>query len=64
MPSPRGYGPSSVEHEPGQIRASASDPGSRLARILAAMVREALEYEATEEERRRWQDDGAAASQQ
>ncbi len=52
-----------MQREPVQSRADPSDPGFRLARILAAMVREALEYEATEEERRRWQDDGAAANQ-
>lgn len=52
-----------MRREPEHWRMSVSDPGFRLARILAAMVREALEYEATEEERRRWQDDGAAATQ-
>ncbi len=63
MSSPWGAGLPAVQREPGQRKVSASDPGFRLARILAAMVREALEYEATEEERRRWQDDGAAANQ-
>jgi len=64
MPSPRGYGLPSRQHEPERSSVGASDPGFRLARILAAMVREALEYEATGEERKRWQDDGAAAGQQ
>lgn len=63
MSSPRGYGLPPLQHDPARSRVAASDPGFRLARILAAMVREALEYEATEEERRRWQDDGAAANQ-